>query len=213
MLAALRVAAGGSAPPIPSAARQGSGTARSGRESRPACRTGKQGLGQGCLDDIATHRLRLGGAIREASRFASVKDGRNIASSCPRFPRLPVTDDRVEDCQQPPHAGGQGDFGWTTSLAQAQIHPADDRIDASGNQRSHVERRAHRSAATANSPASPHCAAVAVHRRHPHQSSEPPTVEGSEFQGARPRGSGQRCFRFLGRNREVPGQRPRQDFL
>src|SRR3954468_20118106 len=45
----------------------------------------------------------------------------------------------------------------------------------------HVERRAHRGAATANSPTSPHCAAVAVHRRHPHQSSEPPTVEGSEF--------------------------------
>src|SRR4051812_44498933 len=114
MLAALRVAAGGSAPPIPFAARQGPSTARSGRESRPACRTGKQGLGQGRLDDIATHQLRLGGAIRNsASQFASVDDSRNIAASSPYFPRLPVTDDRVEDRQQFAHAGGQGDFGRT----------------------------------------------------------------------------------------------------
>src|SRR3954469_1048984 len=181
MLAALRVAAGGSAPPIPSAARQGQGTARSGRESRPACRTGKQGL-EGRLDDLATRRLRLGGAIRNsASCFASGNDGRNIASLSPCFPRLTVTDDRVEDGQQPPHAGGQGDFGRTTRLAETQIHLADDRIDASGNQSGHVERRAHCGAATANSPTSPHCAAVAVHRRHTLQSSEPPTVEGSEF--------------------------------
>jgi hypothetical protein len=67
MLAALRVAAGGSAPPIPSAARQGQGRARSGRESRPACRTGKQGFGQERLDDIAAHRLRFGGAIRNSA--------------------------------------------------------------------------------------------------------------------------------------------------
>ena len=77
MLAALRVAAGGSAPPIPSAARQGQRTARSGRESRPARRTGKQGLGQGRLDDIATRRLRFGRVIRNsASRFARVDSGR-----------------------------------------------------------------------------------------------------------------------------------------
>src|SRR3954453_8699345 len=44
MLAALRVAAGGCAPPIASAARRGREVARSGRESRLASRTGKQGL-------------------------------------------------------------------------------------------------------------------------------------------------------------------------
>jgi hypothetical protein len=118
MLAALRVAAGGSAPPIPSAARQGQGRARSGRESRSACRTGKQGLGQGCLDDIAALRLLLGGAIRNGGfRFANVDDGRNMATSSACFPRLTVADDRVEDRQQFPHAGGQGDFGRTTRLA------------------------------------------------------------------------------------------------
>jgi hypothetical protein len=41
---ALRVAPGGSAPPIPSVARRGSGGARSGRESRLADRTGKRVL-------------------------------------------------------------------------------------------------------------------------------------------------------------------------
>ena len=43
MLAALCVAPGGSAPPIPSAARRGFGIARSGRESRLANRTRKLG--------------------------------------------------------------------------------------------------------------------------------------------------------------------------
>src|SRR3954464_9229190 len=47
MLAALRVAGGSSAPPISFAARQGHGRARSGRESRPARRTGKQDLDKG----------------------------------------------------------------------------------------------------------------------------------------------------------------------
>ena len=41
---ALRVAPGGSAPPIPSVARRGSGGARSGRESRLSDRTGKRVL-------------------------------------------------------------------------------------------------------------------------------------------------------------------------
>src|SRR4029077_11254771 len=41
---ALCVAPGGSAPPIPSVARRGSGGARSGRESRLADRTGKRVL-------------------------------------------------------------------------------------------------------------------------------------------------------------------------
>src|SRR3954469_15199082 len=52
MLATLRVAAGGSEPPIPFAARQGQGRARSGRESRPARRTGKHRFGPRRLDDI-----------------------------------------------------------------------------------------------------------------------------------------------------------------
>src|SRR3954470_13121667 len=39
---ALRVAPGGSAPPIPCVARRGVGVARSGRESRCADRTGKR---------------------------------------------------------------------------------------------------------------------------------------------------------------------------
>src|SRR3954466_2035371 len=42
MLALLRVAVGGCAPPIPCVARQGEGTFRSGRESRPIDRTGKR---------------------------------------------------------------------------------------------------------------------------------------------------------------------------
>src|ERR1700680_4304511 len=41
MLAVLRVVPGGSAPPVPSAARRDGGVARSGRESRCAGRTGK----------------------------------------------------------------------------------------------------------------------------------------------------------------------------
>src|SRR5918993_4907152 len=46
MLAALRVAAGGRAPPVTAAARRGRGNARSGRESRPISRTGKQSAGR-----------------------------------------------------------------------------------------------------------------------------------------------------------------------
>src|SRR3712207_7789997 len=45
MLALLRVAAAGCAPPIASAARRGRGLARSGRESRSVGRTGKQRIG------------------------------------------------------------------------------------------------------------------------------------------------------------------------
>src|SRR3954467_14994159 len=55
MLAALRVAAGGCAPPITSTARRGRARARSGRESRFASRTGKRGLGR-CGD----HAVALG---------------------------------------------------------------------------------------------------------------------------------------------------------
>ena len=47
---ALRVAPGGSAPPIPYVARRGLGVARSGRESRLADRTGKLDL-RGCRAD------------------------------------------------------------------------------------------------------------------------------------------------------------------
>ena len=47
---ALRVAPGGSAPPISFVARRALGTARSGRESRLADRTGKPDLRCGCLD-------------------------------------------------------------------------------------------------------------------------------------------------------------------
>ena len=47
---ALRVAPGGSAPPISFVARRGLGAARSGRESRLADRTGKPNLRCCCLD-------------------------------------------------------------------------------------------------------------------------------------------------------------------
>ena len=47
---ALRVAPGGSAPPILYVARRGFGHARSGRESRLAGRTGKQALRGRCVD-------------------------------------------------------------------------------------------------------------------------------------------------------------------
>ena len=53
---ALRVAPGGCARPSPSAPLHGLLFARSGQESRPADRTGKLDLGQGCLD----HRVPLG---------------------------------------------------------------------------------------------------------------------------------------------------------
>src|SRR4051812_23442621 len=63
MLAALRVAAGGCAPPIASAARRGRGVARSGRESRLTSRTGKQGLA-GCSDDAVALGVESDGANR-----------------------------------------------------------------------------------------------------------------------------------------------------
>src|SRR3954470_4211399 len=53
MLAALRVAAGGCAPPIAFAARRGREIARSGRESRFVGRTREQGLGGFGHDAVA----------------------------------------------------------------------------------------------------------------------------------------------------------------
>src|SRR3954454_6556251 len=149
------------------------------RQEKSRCRRSECFLPTGANERKMFH---TGRAIRNsASQFASVDDSRNIASSSPCFPRLTVTDDRVEDRQQFPHAGGQGDFGRTTRLAQAQIHPADHRIDASGYQSGHVERRADGGAATTNNTTPPHGAAVAVHRRHTDQGRKPPAVECPEF--------------------------------
>src|SRR3954452_21412804 len=97
MLATLRVAAGGSAPPIPFAARQGQGRARSGRGSRPARRTGKHRFGPRRLDDIVAPSCALAEPYATAPRFASVDSGRDMATSSACLPRLTVTDDRIED--------------------------------------------------------------------------------------------------------------------
>ena len=68
---ALRVAPGGSAPPIPSVARCDSASARSGRESRLADRTGKRGLRYRRLDQQVP--LRVQGDCR-GLRVPSVDD-------------------------------------------------------------------------------------------------------------------------------------------
>src|SRR3712207_1898887 len=64
MLALLRAAAAGCAPPIGAAARRGQDGVRSGRESRCASRTGEQGFGQGGLDDAVALRVEGDGPDR-----------------------------------------------------------------------------------------------------------------------------------------------------
>src|SRR5215468_4592354 len=61
---ALRVAAGGSAPPIPCVARRGHGGTRSGRESRLIDRTRKLGLKRGGLDRHVSLRIERYSAYR-----------------------------------------------------------------------------------------------------------------------------------------------------
>src|ERR1700733_4344378 len=61
---ALRVAPGGSAPPIPCVARRGVGIARSGRESRFADRTGKLHLRYSRLDQCITLGIEGDGGDR-----------------------------------------------------------------------------------------------------------------------------------------------------
>ena len=64
---ALRVAAGGSAPPFPSVARRGLGGARSGRESRRADRTGKLAFARSCLDRQVALRVEGDRGVRGPS--------------------------------------------------------------------------------------------------------------------------------------------------
>jgi hypothetical protein len=59
---ALRVAPGGSAPLFPSVTRRGSGGARSGRESRPADRTGKW-VFRDPIDNVTRRREHPGEAM------------------------------------------------------------------------------------------------------------------------------------------------------
>ena len=64
MLALLRVAVGGCAPPIPSVARQGEGIVGSGRESRPADRTGKRQWRRRMPHGVASLRVEGDGCDR-----------------------------------------------------------------------------------------------------------------------------------------------------
>ena len=81
---ALRVAPGGSAPPISFVARRGLGTARSGRESRLADRTGKLDLRCRCPD----HRVALW--IEEDGGYRRPVSGRTTPTSWVAFSRLVV---------------------------------------------------------------------------------------------------------------------------
>ena len=79
---ALRVAAGGSAPPISFVARRGLGTARSGRESRLSDRTGKQDLRCRRLDDSVAFRIKRDDANRCPVAGALPAPALRVACAC-----------------------------------------------------------------------------------------------------------------------------------
>ena len=81
---ALRVAPGGSAPPISFVARRGLGAARSGRESRLADRTGKLDLRCCCLDQHVALWIEDDGGCR------CPVSGRTTPTSWVAFSRLVV---------------------------------------------------------------------------------------------------------------------------
>src|ERR1700728_2316896 len=90
--AALRVAAGGSAPPISCVALRGLGAARSGRESRLADRTGKQDLRGGRSD----HSVALGIEGDDANRCPVA--GRPTPALRVAFARISI--DRMTSVEQ-----------------------------------------------------------------------------------------------------------------
>ena len=60
--------------------------------------------------------------------------------------------DRIQDDEQLPHAGGERDLGRFARGPQPEIEGADDGIASTGDERGHVERRAHRAAAAVDQP-------------------------------------------------------------
>jgi hypothetical protein len=92
-----------------------------------------------------------------------------------------MTHHSVEDEQQLVHAGGQGHLLGLAGGAQAGIEGPNDGVMAGGDERGHVEDRAHPSAPTPHDAPPPPAATLAVERSDPHERGDRLAVEATEL--------------------------------
>ena len=85
------------------------------------------------------------------------------------IPRLMMTDHRVDDRQELPHHGGQGDFRRLPRRDQAFVEGPQHGVMAFGRQGGHVQQRADGATAARDAAAALQSPAVACHRGQAHQ--------------------------------------------
>lgn len=81
-----------------------------------------------------------------------------------------ITEHRIEDGKQFPHAGDDRYFAWFPLFLKSPVEAVHDLVvAANGRQRSHVEHLPDFGSSTPDSPGTSVVAAVPIEWRHPHQ--------------------------------------------
>ena len=89
----------------------------------------------------------------------------------------------VEDGEELPHAGDEGDLGEFARCDEPSMKGADDGVEARGDESAHVQDLADLSSSAPNDPSATQRAAVAVERSHSDESGDLLVGEGSKFRG------------------------------
>ena len=98
---------------------------------------------------------------------------------------------RVEDDLQLAHAGCEGEFLRLASSQHPLVDVTDDRIEAAGYQRSHIQGGAHSGTSTPDAAPSSHLAAVPVEGSHSHQGGYLSAVERAQLKQVSQKGVGE----------------------
>src|SRR5947207_5652408 len=122
--------------------------------------------------------------LSTTSSWCQLSDDRHperLSEESSGLPWFAVSQDGIEDDEELAHAGDKGLLAGFPGGAEFGVMRGDDRVLPAGDERSHVERGAHRRPATGDGAATAQAAAIAVDRGDTDQSSDLATGEPAEF--------------------------------
>src|SRR5262245_11734451 len=97
------------------------------------------------------------------------------------LPWATVPKDRVEDGEELPQRGNQGDLRRMPGGAEALVEGGQGRVMASGSERGHVEHPTHGTPAPPDGTPAPEGATVLIERCDAHQGGDLPAIEPPQF--------------------------------
>ena len=117
-----------------------------------------------------------------------------------------ISDHGIQDEEQLPHAGGEGNLFWLACGKQSSIKRLDHRIESSSYQGGHVQSSPHRCAATPHFAFASQSATIPVERSDPYQGGNLVAVQFTQFRQLRQQNTG--YHRAYSRNTQPLGTSP-----